>query len=74
MSQEQAKAFIEKMKSDAAFRERVMAIEEVDARMAFINGEGFSCTVDEIKLVQSTLMDVDMLRVPCPTFCEKDVW
>ena len=36
MSEDQARAFIEKMKSDEAFRARVMAEEDVDARMALI--------------------------------------
>jgi predicted ribosomally synthesized peptide with nif11-like leader len=36
MSAEQAQAFVEKMKSDEAFRARVMAEEDVDARMALI--------------------------------------
>ena len=36
MSEDQAKAFVEKMKSDDAFRAKVMAEEDVEARMALI--------------------------------------
>ena len=36
MSVDQAKAFVEKMKADEAFRAKVMAEEDVEARMALI--------------------------------------
>ena len=36
MSKEAAQAFVEKMKSDEAFRARVMAEEDVEARLALI--------------------------------------
>ncbi|MEI7824284.1 MAG: Nif11-like leader peptide family natural product precursor [Chlorobiaceae bacterium] len=55
MSVEQAKVFIEKMKSDAAFRNRVYAIEDVAGRLAFINNEGFACTAEEIQEVKASL-------------------
>ena len=41
MSVEQAKAFIEKMNTDEAFRARVLAVEDVAARVELINAEGF---------------------------------
>ena len=52
MSQEAAKAFIERMKSDEAFRARVMAEEGVEARMALITAEGFDCSAEEIGALQ----------------------
>jgi len=55
MSVEQAKAFIEKMKTDVAFRKRVLSIEDVDKRITFINKEGFICNMEEIKQVQREL-------------------
>ena len=48
MSVEQAKAFIVRMKTDEAFREKVMAIEDAAGRIACIRGEGFECTEEEI--------------------------
>ncbi len=51
MSVEQAKALIEKMKADEAFSEKVMSIEDVAGRLAFIRNEGFTCTADEINEV-----------------------
>ncbi len=55
MSAEQAKAFIEKIKSDEAFREKVMSIEGASDRIAFIRNEGFTCTEDEIHEVSAEL-------------------
>jgi len=52
MSADQAKAFIEKMKSDEAFSARVMAEEDVEARMALIGAEGFDCSAEEIAALQ----------------------
>ena len=51
MSVEQAKAFIERLKTDEAFREKVMAIEDAAGRIACIRGEGFECTEEEINEV-----------------------
>ena len=48
MSHEAAQAFIEKRKSDEAFRARVMAVEDVAGRLELINAEGFDCTVEEV--------------------------
>jgi len=63
MSQEQAKAFIANMKSDAAFRENVGALAEVDERRAFIHREGFTCTVPEIAQVQGELSEAELQTV-----------
>ena len=52
MSEDQAKAFVEKMKSDEAFRAKVMAEEDVEARMALIGAEGFDCSAEEIGALQ----------------------
>jgi predicted ribosomally synthesized peptide with nif11-like leader len=52
VSKEAAQAFIEKMKSDEAFRAKVTAGEDVAAKMAIITGEGFDCSAEEIGAVQ----------------------
>ena len=51
MSQQDAQAFIERMKYDDAFHEAVIRLEEMESRIAFINREGFDCTLDEISLL-----------------------
>ncbi|WP_449258993.1 Nif11-like leader peptide family natural product precursor [Chlorobium limicola] len=48
MSVEHAKAFIEKMKTDEAFREKIMAIETPEERLKAIGAAGFECTGEEI--------------------------
>ncbi len=60
MSLDSARAFIERMKSDEAFRGDVMAIEDVAGRLALIRSEGFSCTEAEIKEVSAELSDEEM--------------
>jgi len=60
MSLDQARAFIEKMKSDEAFRNRIIAIEDVDARLEAASDAGFEFTEAEIKSVQSELSDDDL--------------
>ena len=62
MSVDQAKAFIEKMKSDEAFRARVMAEEDVEARLALIGAEGFDCSAEEIGALQE-LGDAELAGV-----------
>ena len=58
MSVEQAKAFIERMTADDAFREKVLAIEDLAERLTCIHGEGFECTQQEILEAGGVLEDV----------------
>jgi predicted ribosomally synthesized peptide with nif11-like leader len=60
MSVEQARLFIERMKSDEAFAKRVMAIEDVAGRLACIQSEGFACNEAEIKEVLGELTDAEL--------------
>lgn len=60
MSLDQARAFIEKMKSDEIFRNRIMAIEDVDARLTAASDAGFEFTETEIKEIQSELSDDEL--------------
>ncbi|MWV55266.1 Nif11-like leader peptide family natural product precursor [Chlorobium phaeovibrioides] len=55
MSVEQAKAFIERMKTDEAFREKIMAIETPEERLKAIAAAGFECTGEEINEAGSHL-------------------
>ena len=57
MSLDSAKVFIEKMKSDEAFRNRVMTIKGVDERRQFMSSEGFDFTQDEHMQVSQELSD-----------------
>jgi predicted ribosomally synthesized peptide with nif11-like leader len=49
MSQDQAHAFLEKMTSDEVFRDAVIMIEDVEAKLEYIIREGFSFTSDELE-------------------------
>jgi predicted ribosomally synthesized peptide with nif11-like leader len=60
MSLDQARLFIEKIKSDEAFSKRVLAIEDVASRMACIQSEGFACSEAEIKEVSGQLSDEEL--------------
>jgi predicted ribosomally synthesized peptide with nif11-like leader len=48
MGIEHARAFVEKMKSDEKFRKNVMAVANVDERLALIQSEGYDCKISEI--------------------------
>ena len=69
MSGDQAKAFIERMKSDEAFRAKVMAEEDVEARMALISAEGFDCSAEEIGALQE-LGDAELDAVAGGGWCD----
>ncbi len=60
MSLDQARAFIEKMKSDEEFRNRVMAIEDVAERFNSIKSEGFDCSEEEIKEISGVVSDEEL--------------
>jgi len=53
MSLEQAKAFIDRMKSDGAFSERILAAGDVEKRLSKSKDEGFDCTMEDIKALQA---------------------
>lgn len=79
MSLEQAQAFIEKMKSDEVFRERILAAEDVGERLAKCKTEGFDCTLEDIEALQSVCIDPQIpgtnlpltwqCQGPCHTKC-----
>ena len=60
MSLDHARAFIEKMKTDAAFSERVKAIGDVAERFNLIKNEGFDCSEEEIKEVAGELSEEEL--------------
>jgi len=48
------RGLIEKMRADAAFRKRVLAVEDIDARMELLKKEGFDCKVGDMQLYLRT--------------------
>ncbi len=63
MSIEQARRFIERVHADDEFRARVLAEQDVDARMQLIRSEGFDCTAEEIAGVLVALADATLENV-----------
>lgn len=57
MSTDQARLFIQRVQADNAFRTRVLAEEDVDARMALIRAEGFDCSAGDIAALLVALSD-----------------
>jgi predicted ribosomally synthesized peptide with nif11-like leader len=57
MSLEQAKLFMEKMKTDEAFRAKIMSVQGVSERLQMANSEGYDFTEEEIKTVLAELGD-----------------
>ena len=49
MSEQGARDFIERMKSDAAFREKITAEPDAAARLALVEAAGYDCTPEEIE-------------------------
>ena len=63
MSQEQARACLEKMKTDGVFRVRVRAAVDAAARLQLINAEGFACSPAELEAASAELNDSDLDRI-----------
>ena len=57
MSKEGAKAFIERMNRDGAFRMRVLSEKTTEDRMKMIRAAGFDCTAKEIGLASAEISD-----------------
>jgi predicted ribosomally synthesized peptide with nif11-like leader len=49
MSQEQAEAFLERMKNDDAFNAAVIRMDDLETKMAYINRKGYTFTSDELE-------------------------
>ena len=71
MSVEQAKAFIERMKTDEAFREKVLAIEDLDNRLAAIREAGYFFAIDDLNNIEDTA-DFDVNGGKCWAFYENE--
>ena len=55
MSEEQLKAFLEKVKDDTSLQEKLKAASDADAVVSLAKEEGFSISVDDLKNAQSKL-------------------
>ncbi|WP_294344179.1 Nif11-like leader peptide family RiPP precursor [Prosthecochloris sp.] len=63
MSLDQAKAAINKIKTDSSFRDQVMSIVDVSKRIEHLNKAGFQCTLEELD--QLIALDLDVADLKC---------
>ena len=58
MSEEQLKAFLEKVKSDTSLQEKLKAAADVDAALAIAKEAGFAITEEDIHSMQSATTEM----------------
>ncbi|WP_114992930.1 Nif11-like leader peptide family natural product precursor [Synechococcus sp. UW179A] len=70
MSEEQLKAFIEKVKADTSLQEKLKAAADSDAVLAIAKEAGFSISADDLTKAQSEISEEGLEGaaggVPCP--------
>ena len=60
MSEEQLKAFLDKVQSDTSLQEKLKAAADIDAVAAIAKEAGFSISVDDLKNAQSEISDEEL--------------
>ena len=60
MSEEQLKAFLEKVQGDTSLQEKLNAAADSDAALAIANEAGFSISADDLKKAQSEVSDKEL--------------
>ena len=58
MSEEQLKAFLEKVQGDTTLQEKLKAVADSDAVLAIAKDAGFSISADDLKNAQSDLSEL----------------
>ena len=58
MSEEQLKAFLEKVKSDTSLQEKLKSAATPDAAIEFAKEAGFSITAEDIQSMQSATVEL----------------
>ena len=60
MSEEQLKAFLEKVKADTSLQEKLKAAGDADAVVAIAKDAGFMITAEELKNAQAEVSDEEL--------------
>jgi len=60
MSEEQLKAFLEKVKGDTSLQEKLKAAGDADAVVAIAKDAGFMITAEELKNAQAEVSDEEL--------------
>ena len=63
MSEEQLKAFLEKVKGDSNLQEKLKAAADSDAVVSIAKESGFSISADDLKNAESELSDEELRGV-----------
>ena len=63
MSEEQLKAFLEKVKADSSLQEKLKAAADSDAVVAIAKEAGFSISADDLRQAQSEISDEELEAV-----------
>ena len=58
MSEDQFKAFLEKVKSDTSLKDKLKGAADADAVIAIAKEAGFAITAEEIQSMQSATMEL----------------
>ena len=60
MSEEQLKAFLEKVKADTSLQEKLKAASDADALVAIAKEAGFSISTDDLKNATAEIEDAEL--------------
>ena len=60
MSEEQLKAFLEKVKGDTSLKEKLKAASDADGVVAIAKEAGFSISADDLNNTQSEIEDAEL--------------
>ncbi|WP_080502882.1 Nif11-like leader peptide family natural product precursor [Prochlorococcus marinus] len=63
MSEEQLKAFLEKVKADTSLQEKLKAAADSDAVLVIAKDAGFSISADDLKNAQSEISEEELESV-----------
>ena len=74
MSEEQLKAFLEKVKADTGLQEKLKAAADADAVLAIAKEAGFSISADDLKNAQVTELSDEELEGAAGGDTEKSTW
>ena len=76
MSEEQLKAFLEKVKADTSLQEKLKAAADSDAVLAIAKEAGFSISADVLKSAQSEISEEELEGVAggCNTYPLSGGW
>jgi predicted ribosomally synthesized peptide with nif11-like leader len=76
MSEQAARALIERMKHDPEFRDRVLAAAHPEERLALLRAEGHDCSAAEIAHLAGALSDTALANVAAGVLdgCPRDGW